>query len=1111
MIVRYLLCFCLYVGATCLPAFAQTTNFRTEDVLPNTIVIKYKGQDKMLATSLYRPTQMLSPDVQASLGIVAHTPMYDQNHPALQASKSPRWGEHCKRFGLIYKLTISPERDLPTVIEALRHLPLVEYAEPIYNNHTLLYVPNDPQANPATNPASYHLKSIKAYEAWDIQKGNANVVIGITDSEFNLNLSDLAGQDITPSGINRDIANGDNVLNITGTVHGSHAAAVAVGKANNGAGSAGVCFDCKMMPVKIAYDPVAPNTTGVISTDVGYTGILLASAQTNCKVVNMSWGRKGSPSLYELDFLESIVEDFDVVLVAAAGNDGDKANPTGLFFPASYNSVVLSVGATNSSDAKAPFSTYNEYVDICAPGAGIVAQSGTDSGTSFASPIVAGAVALVRAQYPTMNAKQAIARIVSTADNIDGIAGNASFVGKIGSGRLNVYRALSDPLVAMSLSSYTFTTSKRNRLFRGMTSDMVLTVRNHLNALTNLQVTLSTDSPHLTILDNTAQIGAVSANATATNATDVLRLKVSDNVTANTPALLKITYQEGTFTYSENVYILLNPGLANNNKLNLAHDDRGNLNIRNELFPELHGLQWQNETFFTEAGLILATSPTKVSNTVRSDAGLFDNTFTPIGTNTENTTGTLLNTEAHFEEFTNNTDRIGLTISQKTYSWNEPALENAVVVEYKIRNIAGGNIDNLYAGLFTNWDIGNGARNITGWYGKEALAYTFEAITNGWLGGVTCLTERDTTITSKKLHHYAFDNSGNTTSINAFDNFTKTEKYNAISGGIFNQSVGWPIGLDVANLLAVRLPDVKLGDVRTVAFAYVTAEKLDSLKARSQKVYQRYKQIKTSPTPTVTNASTCAGGQVLITPSGGTKFNFYAENPATTTAPILYTGAAFLVTNITINQTLWVASVDSVFASTAVPVQIAVVNHKTTFSQPNDSLDLGAGGEMTLTSTAVGATSWKWSITKVAGTSNADITFLGGTSATSPTPQVKFTKNGNYIIKLNTQNAQGCKDSTTTTLFVYTELTTGLAELLRQNTQVYPNPAHEVCYVAIKNITEKVELTLLDNEGKAIQQLAYQNNPEQPYKLSLVGLPAGAYLVRIRLKQGTWSEKIIVQ
>jgi hypothetical protein len=96
-------------------------------------------------------------------------------------------------------------------------------------------------------------------------------------------------------------------------------------------------------------------------------------------------------------------------------------------------------------------------------------------------------------------------------------------------------------------------------------------------------------------------------------------------------------------------------------------------------------------------------------------------------------------------------------------------------------------------------------------------------------------------------------------------------------------------------------------------------------------------------------------------------------------------------------------------------------------------------------------------------------------------------------------------------LFVYTELTTGIAEILRQNTQVYPNPAQEVCYVAIKNITEKIELTLVDMEGKTIQQLAYQNNPEQPYKLSLDGLPAGAYVIRIRLKQGTWSEKIIVQ
>jgi hypothetical protein len=232
--------------------------------------------------------------------------------------------------------------------------------------------------------------------------------------------------------------------------------------------------------------------------------------------------------MYELDFLQTIVQDFDVVLVAAAGNDGATTSPTGLFFPASYNEVVLSVAATNAVDLKADFSTYNAYVDLCAPGASIVAQSGTDSGTSFASPIVAGAAALVRAQYPTLNARQVRARLVSTTDNIYNLAGNAGFVGGLGSGRLNVYRAVTDPLMAVSMESYTFASGKRNHLFRGMTSDLVLQVRNHLNAVSNLQATLSTDSPYLTITDGSATFGAIGANAVGNNASDVFKVQVSN-------------------------------------------------------------------------------------------------------------------------------------------------------------------------------------------------------------------------------------------------------------------------------------------------------------------------------------------------------------------------------------------------------------------------------------------------------------------------------------------------------------------------------------------------------------------------------------------------------
>lgn len=1088
---------------------AQNAPFRYEDVKPHTIVIKYKPQgNKSLADNIfYRPSQTLSPETQARWGIEKHTPTFDLSQPTIQqASQNPRWGENCRNWGYIYTLTLSPDRDIAQIINELRQMPEIAYAEPIYTNYESLYVPNDPQANPSTNPASYHLKTIKMYEAWDIQQGNSNILVGITDSDFNLALTDLVGQDFAPANLNRDVVGNDNVLT-NGLTHGTHVANIVAGKANNGAGSAGICFNCKFFPVKVATDGTSTTT----SITKGYEGTLLAAVQPNCKVVNMSWGRRGLPSLFELDFLQSITEDYDVVLVAAAGNDGNTTTPQNLFFPASYNEVVLSVAATNSADIKADFSTFNTYVDLCAPGASIVTQSGTDSGTSFASPMVAGAVALVRAQFPTLNEKQVRARIVSTTDNIYGLAGNANFAGKLGSGRLNVLRALSDPLTAVTLENYNFVQGKRNSLFRGMISDLVLTMRNHLDATSNLQITLTTDSPHLTVLDGSATIASIGANASTTNASDVFRLQVSNTVTANTPATLTLAYQVGAFSFTERINILLNPGLANNNNVNLSHDDKGFLGVSNQLFNSLNGLQWGNETFFTEAGLLLATSATKVSNTVRSDPGLFSSDFTAIGTNNENTTGNLLTTNAQFEDLTNNADRIGVQVEQRFYSWNEPNVQNAVVIEYKIRNIAGGTISDLYTGIFTNWDIGDGAKNFCNWDENNVMGYASEAIVNPWYGGITCLTERDVTNTSRKIHYYAFENNPTTGIINPNDGFTKTEKYNALSGGIARQTAGGGTGKDISNMLTVRIPELKLGETKVVTFAYVVSDRLDSLKLRAANIRARYRQAKTSPTPIVTNLSTCANGSVIIKPTGGTKFNFYAEQPTSDNTPILHTGSALSVTNVTTNQKFWVACVDSVFASTAVAVDITVFTHKTTFTQPNDTLNLGGTQEMTFTSTATGATSWKWTITRAGGTANGDVTFSGGTNANIATPIVKFSKNGNYTIKLTTQNTQGCKDSLTTTLFVYTDVTSALEELLKKNTKVYPNPAQDVCNVAIAEVQDKITLTLFNSAGKKIKHLTYQNLPEKPHTLFVKDLPAGTYILQIRLRQGTWREKIIVQ
>jgi subtilisin family serine protease len=153
-----------------------------------------------------------------------------------------------------------------------------------------------------------------------------------------------------------------------------------------------------------------------------------------------------------------LVEYYDVVIVAAAGND----NNEGLYYPASYDRVVSVAGTDYDEKDKRwesydPLigSNYNEKVDICAPSEYIMTTSYVNptesnpnygyiyvgrSGTSMAAPQVSAAAALIRSKYPTLTAAEVTNRLLATADNIDAL--NPAYAGKLGRGRLNVSRAL---------------------------------------------------------------------------------------------------------------------------------------------------------------------------------------------------------------------------------------------------------------------------------------------------------------------------------------------------------------------------------------------------------------------------------------------------------------------------------------------------------------------------------------------------------------------------------------------------------------------------------------------------------------------------------------------
>lgn len=175
--------------------------------------------------------------------------------------------------------------------------------------------------------------------------------------------------------------------------HGTHVAGT-IGASNNSIGVVGVAPNCTLLAVKV-----------LDRTGSGYMSWVIAgidwAANNGAQVINLSLGSStGSQALK--DAVDRAVAN-GVVVVAAAGNNGDKGNAAS--YPAAYDSVIA-VGATDSYDLVAPFSNYGLYLDVAAPGVSVLStwKGGgyvTASGTSMASPHVAGTCALVIAKGVT--------------------------------------------------------------------------------------------------------------------------------------------------------------------------------------------------------------------------------------------------------------------------------------------------------------------------------------------------------------------------------------------------------------------------------------------------------------------------------------------------------------------------------------------------------------------------------------------------------------------------------------------------------------------------------------------------------------------------------------
>ncbi len=324
------------------------------------------------------------------------------------------------------------------LISQIKQLDFVESVSKNYITSIASVNPNDTHSS-----GQYALDKISVKSVWDYTTGDNSVKVGVIDSGIDATHPDLAanvdvslGADFVKDGYGMTDPNG----------HGTHVAGIIGAVGNNSQGVAGVCWNIKMIPLRVWKSDGTGDVLNTVSA-IGY------AINHNITILNFSGGfTRYNDSLYKA------IQNYKGIFIAAAGNANTTIDLIS-YYPASFNlDNIISVANTDENDQLGHNSNYGSAnVDLGAPGEDILSTiPGRDynykSGTSMAAPQVTGAVALLKSYYKGATTEQLKWAILQGVDKCSSLSETVT------GGRLNVYNSF------MKLAEYHFV---ENRVVSG--------------------------------------------------------------------------------------------------------------------------------------------------------------------------------------------------------------------------------------------------------------------------------------------------------------------------------------------------------------------------------------------------------------------------------------------------------------------------------------------------------------------------------------------------------------------------------------------------------------------------------------------------------------------
>ena len=589
-------------------------------------------------------------------------------------------------------------------------------------------------------------------------------------------------------------------------------------------------------------------------------------------VINNSWGiPPGYKPACDQTFWNAIdnVENAGVVVIFAAGNEGpDSAS---LRIPAdriSSPTNCFSVGAVDALSFGFPVATFssrgpsgcdNQTIkpEVCAPGVRIYScykdgEYRLMSGTSMATPFVAGAVAILRQYNPDATVEEIKQAFLESCTDL-GPSGEDNSYGR---GLINIKRALEilpEPDMP-NLYLTDFYVDGGNLPQPGNQINLVVELKNTGENVDDVFAILSTTDSLVQIISDSFYLGNVDKGEEVSNLSSPFGVSFDQNMPSGRKVefMLQITGQEPEYSselsFSITVGSLPPFSIGDHDVGNFVFtlSNFGQYGLSDQSFNPLGGKGWvypkNGKNNLYEAALLIGTSPDQISDGARGEDGKTphrDFEALPGGELSIQTPGTISDQDG-FCKFSDQTaeNPLGLEIFQRSFAYADPTNDDYLILQYTIKNTNPNSVYDFYVGLFFDWDISLDSPDDDqiGFDPVLSLYYQFDPESEIYL----CVVP----LSGSPYFSNQMDNA-----LWLYDGFSDQEKYQFLSGQVptsiieelaTGNQITESNGRDWSQLVSGGPFDLAPEDSTVVAFAMVGGMSLDELRTNTTSAQAKY-------------------------------------------------------------------------------------------------------------------------------------------------------------------------------------------------------------------------------------------------------------------------------